>query len=85
MFEGKLIAILNLGRTRANGCSYDLPADLFAADETRPVRTKKKSAPNAVDNSNDAANKKRSVSNAGLDVRCKRLNKTKRSRSVCCS
>ncbi|KAF2480912.1 Poly(A) polymerase papa [Neohortaea acidophila] len=49
--------------------NYDLPADVFAEGETRPTRTKKKSAPKTTDpTAMDAANKKRSFNNSGLDT-----------------
>ena len=49
------------------GTSLNLPADVFAAGETRPTKPKKKTlkgGPTEV-----AANNKRSFSDAGLDVR----------------
>ncbi|TKA57544.1 hypothetical protein B0A55_10801, partial [Friedmanniomyces simplex] len=45
--------------------NYDLPADVFVAGETRPTRPKRK--PTAAANGVNAANNKRSFSNAGLD------------------
>ncbi|KAK3109355.1 polynucleotide adenylyltransferase [Teratosphaeriaceae sp. CCFEE 6253] len=50
--------------------NYDLPPDVFVAGETRPVRPKKKAKTTATATANgvNAANNKRSFSNAGMDV-----------------
>ena len=56
--------------------SYDLPPDVFEKGEVQPTKKKAKVAAKTA----EVANKKRSFSNAGLDVGDDRVSKTNRLR-----